>query len=60
MLLDLQTIIMSSKCVKYFVQLYKAILYSFLDENGNRYDGSTTLTVNGENILAINSPRVCV
>ncbi|XP_065920449.1 leishmanolysin-like peptidase [Dysidea avara] len=30
----------------------------FIDEDGNRYDGSTTLRVNGQNVLAINSPKV--
>ncbi|XP_065920451.1 leishmanolysin-like peptidase isoform X2 [Dysidea avara] len=30
----------------------------FIDENGNRYDGSTTLTINGADVLAINSSKV--
>ena len=31
---------------------------SFIDENGERYDALTTLRINGENVLALNSPKV--
>lgn len=31
---------------------------SFIDENGDRYSALTTLTINGQNVLAINSPKV--
>ena len=33
---------------------------SFVDENGNRYDGTTTLRINGANVLAVNSPKVMI
>ena len=61
MLLGFPVVIMSCKCKSMDVYItIKAILYSFIDEDGNRYDGSTTLRVNGQNVLAINSPKVCV
>ena len=31
---------------------------SFVDENGNQYNGTTTLRINGTDVLAINSPKV--
>ena len=34
------------------------VCYSFVDENGNRYSGLTTLRINGANVLAVNSPKV--
>ena len=61
MLLDLLIAIMNCKCKSMDIYItIKAMLYSFIDEDGNRYDGSTTLRVNGQNVLAINSPKVCV
>ena len=37
---------------------YRACFCSFRDENGDRYSALTTLSINGEDVLAINSPRV--
>ena len=53
----------------YITSLYTTVLYgtmvsitmfvcSFIDENGDRYNGTTTLRINGTDVLAINSPKV--
>ena len=34
--------------------------YSFIDDNGERYNASTTVTINGADVLAINSPKVLI
>ena len=31
---------------------------SFVDEEGNQYNGTTYVTVNGATVLAVNSPKV--
>ena len=31
---------------------------SFVDENNTKFNGATILTINGENVSAINSPKV--
>ena len=35
-------------------------IYSFIDDNGERYNASTTLTINGTDVLAISSPKVLI
>lgn len=60
MLLDLLIAVINCEYVKYGCMTIKSIPCSFMNENGKRYDGSTTLRVNDQNVLAINSPRVCV
>ena len=35
-------------------------VYSFVDENGEFYSGITELTINGNTVYAVNSPKVWV
>ena len=36
------------------------MLYSFVDEDNNKFNGATTLIINGAEVLAINSPKVSI
>ena len=38
--------------------MFYAPICSFIDENGNEYNATTTLRINGSDVLAINSPKV--
>ena len=59
MLLDL--VVPTFNCKGSSITIAVTILqhvYSFIDENGNRYSALTTLRINGADVLAINSSKV--
>jgi len=57
MFLDLARNFLNSKQAAHGA-VYFNIVCSFVDGNGNIYDASTTLRINGADVLAINSSRV--
>ena len=49
----------SKQLKAFYLQMMDVVfIYSFVDENNNKFNGATTVRINGIDVLAINSNKV--
>ena len=49
----------SKQLIAFYLQMMTIVfVYSFVDENNNKFNGATTVRINGVDVLAISSNKV--